>query len=48
MLGQVELNVNSTYRAGSLRIRFEGRVGRTSSSDIALDDICFASGPCGK
>ena len=47
ILGRVELNVNSAYRAGSLKIRFEGEVGRTSSSDIALDDICFANGPCG-
>ena len=46
--GQVEVNVDSRYSAGSLSIRFRGSIGVGSASDIALDDICVANGECGK
>ena len=47
-MGQVEINVDQRFRAGSLSIAFRGRVGSGSSSDIALDDLCIANGPCGE
>ena len=47
-MARIEVDVDSRYSAGSLRIQFKGTIGSTSSSDIALDDICIANGPCGK
>ena len=47
-MARIEIDVDSRYSSGSLRIQFNGTIGSTSSSDIALDDICIANGPCGK
>ena len=47
-MARENIDVESQYIGGSLKIKFKGTIGRRSSSDIALDDICIANGPCGK
>ena len=42
------IDMEPRFDGGSLRITFQASLGTTSSSDIALDDICIAPGPCGK
>ena len=43
---RAEFEYNSIDRSKSIQFLFYGRVGSTSSSDIALDDINITSGRC--
>ena len=47
-MARLEIRNSMNIAGVSMKIRFTGKIGKTSKSDIALDDICIAAGPCGE
>ena len=45
---RVEIDQEPEYFGGFMQISFQAIRGSSFQSDIAIDDICIAEGPCGK
>ena len=46
-MAKVEIKQQRRLQGGSMQVSFQGVRGKSYLSDIAIDDICIAEGPCG-
>ena len=47
-MARIDIRNRINIAGVSMKVRFTGKIGKTLKSDIALDDICIAAGPCGE